>query len=371
MERLAYGRRASLLSIGCNVLLFAVKLTAGLLSGSVAIVADGVNNLSDAASNIISLLGFKLAGRPADAEHPYGHGRYEYLSGLMVAVLVLVAGVELMRSGEEKILHPAPLTFGWPMVLVLAGSVAVKLWMMAFNRRVGRKIGSETLMATAADSRNDAIATGAVLAAMLICWRWDVALDGWMGAAVAVFVLYSGFVLVRQTLDPLLGRKPEPELIDHIHRKIMSCPGVLGTHDLLIHDYGPGRRFASAHVEMAAEDDPMACRDALDALARDFLENDSLHILFQYDPISHKDTAENRLLALLAERMPIIDPRLTVHDLRLFREGDDRRVRFDCVVPADVNIPEQEIRRMLENIVRERCCDYACDITIDRDYMAV
>lgn len=368
--RLALGWRASAAGMGCNVALFAVKLLAGLAAGSVAVIADGVNNLTDAASNVIGFLGFKLAARPADAEHPYGHGRYEYLAGLTVAVLVLVAGVELFKSGLDELIRPTPVAFSWVLAAALALSVAVKLGMMIFYRRMAARIGSETLTASAADSRNDAVATGAVLAGMLAGWRWNVALDGWLALAVAVFVLASGVSLIRQTLDPLLGGKPSPALVERIRERILACPGVLGTHDLMIHDYGPGRRFASAHVEMAAEADVMAGQRQLEALAQEILEAEQVRILFQYDPISGADTAENRLREHLAARVTVIDPRLTVHDLRLRRVDGVMHVRFDCFVPEDVTVPEQEIGRMLTNIVRELYPDAVCDVTLDRDYVS-
>ena len=369
-ERLALGRRASALGMACNLALFLGKLLVGLASGSVAVVADGVNNLTDAASNVVGLLGFQLAARPADAEHPYGHGRYEYLAGLTVAVLVLVAGVELMREGMRELWHPTAVAFSWVMAGTLAVSIVVKTAMMAYYRHTGRRIGSGTLLVSAADSRNDALTTAAVLAGMLISWRWNVALDGVLTVAVAAFVLFSGFSTVRDTVDLLVGKKPSPEEIGHIREKILACPGVLGTHDLLVHDYGPGRRFASVHVEMAAEGDPMARRTALEALAKDFLENDGLRILFQYDPISGSDTEENRLREHLAGRMTVIDPRLTVHDLRLRRVDGVIRAEFDCFVPPDVTVPEEELRRMLANIVRELYPDGQCAVTIDRDYIS-
>ncbi len=367
--RLAWGRMVSLLAVGANGALFAAKLLAGLAAGSVAVVADGVNNLADAASNIVSLLGFRLAARPADEEHPYGHGRYEYLAGLTVAVLILAAGLELMHTSVQRARAPQTPVFSWLMAAVLAGSVAVKLWMMAFNRDAGRRIRSETLIATAADSRNDVVATAVVLAGMLLGRATGRDLDGWLGMGVAAFVLYSGFSLVRDTLDPLLGKKPEPEVIDAIRSRILACPGVLGTHDLMLHDYGPGRRFASAHVEMAAEDDIMVLHQALVALAREFLEQDGLHIVFQLDPISQADTEENRLRRHLTERLGLIDRRAAVHDVRLER-GQGVEAVFDCYVPADVRIPEEELRRMLENMVRELYPGAGCRITVDRDYMA-
>ncbi len=368
--RLAYGRLASVTAVCANGLLFLAKLLVGLTAGSVAVVADGVNNLSDAASNVVSLLGFRLAARPADAEHPYGHGRYEYLAGLTVAVLILAAGVELARSGLLRLLHPQQPAFSWLMAAVLAGSMAVKLWMMVFQRDAGRRIGSETLIATAADSRNDVIATAVVLAGMVAGRLTGHDLDGWLGLGVAVFVLASGFSLVRETLDQLLGKMPSPEEIESIRKRILACPGVLGTHDLMLHDYGPGRRFASAHVEMAAEADPAVWHQTLDALARQFLEEEGLHILFQYDPISQADTAENRLRDHLTERLGVIDRRAAVHDLTLERDGQDVSVQFDCYIPPEVDIPEGELRRIAENIVRELYPGARCRITLDRGYMA-
>ncbi len=368
--RMACGQMASALSIGSNVLLCALKLATGLAAGSVAVVADGVNNLSDAASNIISLIGFRLGSRPADAEHPYGHGRYEYLAGLMVAVLILAAGLELLKSSVERVLHPAAPEFSWAMAAALAASILVKLWMMAFNLQAGRQIASRTLTATAMDSRNDAIATSVVLLGMAAAHFTGADLDGWLGLGVAAFVLHSGFTLVRDTLDPLIGRKPEPEVIDAIRERILACPGVLSTHDLMLHDYGPGQRFASAHVEMAEEDGLTACHAALVALSREFLEKDGLHIVFQLDPVSKADTEENRLRTHVSRRAKLIDQRVTVHDLSLTRAGESVTVRFDCYIPADVEIPEPELRRVLENIVREQYQAADCAITIDRDYMA-
>lgn len=270
--RTAYGNLASWVGIFCNLLLCAGKFLAGTLSGSISIAADAVNNLSDASSSVVSLIGFKLGARPADDEHPYGHARFEYLAGLAVAVMVLVIGVELLKSSVDKILHPAAVTFSWVAMAVLAASIAVKLWMSLFNRTLGKRINSGSLIATAADSRNDVLTTSAVLVASLISHFANVELDGWMGAAVALFILYSGVGLIKDTIDPLLGLAPDPELVQHIHDKIMSYPGVLGTHDLMVHDYGPGRQFASVHVELAAEDDVMASHELIDDIERDFLK---------------------------------------------------------------------------------------------------
>ena len=312
--RSAYGKAASLVGIGCNVLLFAGKLVAGLLSSSVAIMADAVNNLSDASSSLISLLGFKLADRPADAEHPYGHGRFEYLSGMTVAVMILAIGVELLRSSVGKIFAPEPIVFSWVSVGVLAASIVVKCWMAAFNANMGRRIGSTTLEATASDSRNDVITTSAVLLCTMIARLTGLDLDGYVGAAVAVFILVSGVSLIKETLNPLLGNAPSPELVGHIREKLMSYPGVLGVHDLMIHDYGPGRQFASVHVEMSARRDPIESHEVIDGIERDFLKDERLHLVVHYDPVATDDP-----------RVPALRDALSDICTKIHPENDDSR----------------------------------------------
>ena len=369
--RSAYGKLSGVVGIVCNVLLCAVKLAAGLISGSVAITADAVNNLSDASSSIISLLGFKLAERPADDEHPYGHGRYEYLSGLMVALLIMIIGVELLKSSVDKILHPERVMFSVATACVLLFSIVLKLWMAFFNTKMGKTINSGTLEATAADSRNDVITTSAVLIAAIASKFTNVELDGFMGAAVALFILYSGFGLVKDTLDPILGKAPEPETVKAIKEKILSYPGVLGTHDLMVHDYGPGRQFASVHVEMAAESDVLESHDVIDNIERDFLKNDGIHILVHYDPISASDSETSELRNWIAEKIKEIDSRLTIHDLRIAKGKTHTNVIFDCVVPYDTGIEEKEIKKRINNMVQENYPDHFCVITIDRSYAPI
>ena len=246
--RTAYGNLASGVGMACNLLLCLGKLLAGTLFGSIAIMADALNNLSDASSNVVSLIGFRLAAKAPDAEHPYGHARYEYLAGLVVSVTILGIGFSLLKESVVKVFHPTPVAFSWLSVGVLAASILVKLWMSGFNRTIGRTIGSETLMATAADSRNDVLTTGAVLVSTVVCSLTGWArLDGIMGVAVAAFILWSGWGLVMDTLSPLLGESPSPELVEHIEQTVMGYPGVLGMHDLMVHDYGPGHQFASLH----------------------------------------------------------------------------------------------------------------------------
>lgn len=369
--RTAYGKFSSIVGILCNTFLFIGKIIIGLLSGSVSITADAVNNLSDASSSIISLIGFKLASRPADEEHPYGHGRYEYLSGLMVALLIMVIGVELLKSSIEKVIKPEAVDFSWITVGVLAVFILIKLWMMFFNKKIGNIINSKTLIATATDSRNDVITTTAVLIAVLISHFGGMELDGWMGIIVAVFILYSGFGLVKDTLDPMLGKAPDEEQVDIIRKKILSYKGVLGTHDLMVHDYGPGRQFASVHVEMAAEGDVIANHDIIDNIERDFLENEGMHMIVHFDPISTKDSLVNELREWISGQMKHLDTRLTIHDLRIVKGTTHTNVIFDCLVPHDMEIGEKEIKRFASNIVAEKYPNYYTVVTIDRSYAAM
>lgn len=368
--RMAYGKFAGIVGIVCNVLLCLGKGAAGLLSGSVAIVADAVNNLSDASSNVISLLGFKMASKPADHEHPYGHGRYEYLSGLMVALLIVVIGVELVKSSVDKIINPEPTSFSWVVVGVLVASIAVKLWMAVFNRTLGRRISSTTLEATAADSRNDVISTAAVLAALLVSHFTHLELDGWAGLAVGAFIVWSGVGLVRDTVDPLLGSTPDPAFVEHVRSKIMGYPGVLGTHDLMVHDYGPGRQFASAHVEVAAEADVMASHDLIDNIEQDFLRDDNLVMTIHLDPIVTSDASVGSLRSRINELVATIDCRLTIHDLRTVPGPTHTNVIFDCVRPYDLPMSDAELRTRICELVCAGHPEYVCKVTIDNDYVS-
>lgn len=369
--RESYGKLSGIVGIICNLFLFAGKIIAGTVSGSVAITADAVNNLSDASSSLISLLGFKLASRPADKEHPYGHGRYEYLSGLMVAVMIMVIGVELLKSSVGKIINPEEVEFTYLSAIILVSSIALKLWLMFFYNYAGKAINSKTLFATAADSRNDVISTGAVLIAAVISHFAGVELDGFMGAAVALFILYSGFGLVRDTLDPMLGKAPDEKLVDEIQKKIMSYDGILGTHDLMVHDYGPGRQFASVHVEMAAENDVVASHEIIDTIERDFLENSGLHMIVHFDPVQTENTEVSEVRNFITNEILKLDERLSIHDLRIGECDGKKEIAFDCVVPYDMEIGDKEIIKYLTNIISGTYENCICSVTIDRSYAAI
>lgn len=368
--RTRYGQFAGIVGIVCNMLLCLAKGAIGLIAGSVSIVADAVNNLSDAASNIISLLGFKLASKPADPEHPYGHGRYEYLSGLAVAILIVFIGFELLQTSYDKIVNPTSTEFNAAVVCVLVLSILVKLWMMVFNRAIGARINSTTLEATAVDSRNDVISTGVVLVCAIVSFYTGVDLDGWVGLAVGAFIVWSGIQLVRETVDPLLGQVPDPELVQHIHDKIMSYPGVLGTHDLMVHDYGPGRQFASAHVEMPVEADPMDSHDLIDNIEQDFKNDDGLIVTLHYDPIVTNDPEVNDMRNWIDAQVKLIDERLSIHDLRTVPGPTHVNVLFDCVKPADLSLSDNELRNRISKQVVERYPKAICKITIDQSYVS-
>lgn len=369
--RTAYGRLAGWTGIICNMLLFAGKLLAGLLSGSVSVTADAVNNLSDASSSIISLLGFKMASKPADSEHPYGHARFEYLSGLLVALLILVIGFELLKSSISEIISPSGVDFSWVTFGILLASVLMKLWMAVFNKKIGKTIDSQAIIATAADSRNDVISTLAVLLGNVIAMLTKIELDGWMGTAVALFILYSGVGLVKDTISPLLGNAPDPKLVKMIEKKIMSYPGVLGTHDLMVHDYGPGRQFASVHVEMAAEEDVLANHDVIDNIERDFKENDGINMIIHFDPIVTKDDVVSNMRLWLVGIVQSIDTSLSIHDFRMVPGKTHTNLIFDCVVPPEFRLTGKEVKDEIARRVSAEKPDYYCVITIDSSYVSV
>ena len=299
--RAKVGSLAGTVGIFCNLLLFLGKVTVGLVSGSVAIAADGWNNLSDAAASIVTLLGFRFSRKPADAHHPYGHARAEYLSGLCVAVLILFIGVELAKSSVGKIVSPEPVEFTAVTFGVLVASIGVKLWMARFVGKLGQLIGSKTLEATSADSRNDVIATSAVLVSCLVSRAMKIEIDGWMGLCVAAFILYSGYGIARETVSVLLGESADRELVDKLEKMVLRHEGILGIHDLLIHDYGPGRCFASAHVELSAEEDPLVCHEIIDHLECDALRELNVHLVIHHDPVAVNDAEWGRLRSIVEE----------------------------------------------------------------------
>lgn len=360
------GSMSGAVGICCNIALFAFKLLAALLSGSVSIMADALNNLSDASGSIVTLVGFRLADRPADDKHPYGHARFEYLSGLAVSVLIILIGFELAKSSLDKILHPAAVEFTWLTAAVLLVSIAVKFWMFLFNRQLGDLIRSASLHATAADSRNDCVATGAVLIAGLLERFTSLRVDGWMGLGVAAFILVSGWNLARETISPLLGENADEELRQKIVDYIASQPRVLGYHDLMVHDYGPGQRFASLHVEMDKNEDPISCHELIDDMERECLQSHNVHLVIHYDPVVTDDPELDRLREVVKSLLAIKDPRLTIHDFRMVPGEGHTNLIFDVTLPLELRGQEAEIRAALEQALN--ALDgrrYCCVITFD------
>jgi len=365
----AYGRLAGLVGILSNLLLCLMKVAVGLISGSIAIVADGINNLADGGSAVITLLGFKLASLPEDEDHPYGHARYEYLSGLAVSIIIILVGFELVKTSVDKVLHPTPLEFSWTVVLVLAIAIAIKIWQAMFNLSAGRKIDSMTLIATGADSRNDVISTSAVLASLLIGHFAQVQLDGYMGVIVALFIMWSGIGLVRETISPLLGEAPDSELVRRIESLATGYDGVLGIHDLEVHNYGPGKIFASIHIEVDAAVDVMISHDLVDNIEKRLREDLAINITAHLDPVNVSDPKRIPLTRLLQSAIEEVPDFLSFHDLRIVAGPTHTNVIFDVVVCHSCKMSEAEILRYFNMKLSEYDDTFFAAINIDKSYI--
>ena len=364
-----YGILSGAVGIALNLLLSAGKLFAGLMTGSISITADAFNNLSDAGSSVVTLVGFKLAGQKADDGHPFGHGRMEYLAGLLVSLMILLVGVELGRSSIGKILHPEAVDFSLVSTGILAASILVKLWMGQFNRGLGRKIGSAAMAATAADSISDAVATAAVLAGTLVNRFAHVNIDGWVGLAVAVFILRSGWGAAKDTINPLLGESPDPELVKQLRDLVLSHPQVVGMHDLIIHDYGPGRRLCSFHAEVPQDADILDAHDAIDHIEREIKEKFGIETTVHMDPIATADEKVNQLRRQVADLARVVEPEMTIHDFRVVRGPTHTNVIFDAVVPHKCRLTDEEVLQRLRRAVSALDPAYQAVIQIDRAYV--
>ena len=364
-----YGILSGAVGIVLNLLLSAGKLFAGLMTGSISITADAFNNLSDAGSSVVTLVGFKLAGQKADDGHPFGHGRMEYLAGLLVSLMILLVGVELGRSSIGKILRPEAVDFSLVSTGILAASILVKLWMGQFNRGLGRKIGSAAMAATAADSISDAVATAAVLAGTLVNRFAHVNIDGWVGLAVAVFILRSGWGAAKDTINPLLGESPDPELVKQLRELVLSHPQVVGMHDLIIHDYGPGRRLCSFHAEVPQDADILDAHDAIDHIEREIKEKFGIETTVHMDPIATADEKVNQLRRQVADLARVVEPEMTIHDFRVVRGPTHTNVIFDAVVPHKCRLTDEEVLQRLRRAVSALDPTYQAVIQIDRAYV--
>ena len=366
--RRAYGTLCGAVGIALNILLFAGKLFAGRLSGSIAVTADAFNNLSDAGSSAVTLLGFRLAGKKPDTDHPFGHGRIEYISGLLVAGLILLMGVELAKSSFDKILHPEPVAFSALAAAIMAASVCVKLYMWLYNRAVGRKIKSAAMEATATDSLSDTIATSAVLLAMLVGKWTGLAVDGYVGLVVALFILFSAYKAAKETLSPLLGQAPDPELVQEIRDITLANDTVQGVHDLVVHDYGPGRMMISLHAEVPAHGDIMAMHDVIDNVEKELMERLHCHAVIHMDPIVTDDDRVNALRAQVAELVKQVDPALTIHDFRVVRGTTHDNLIFDAVLPFSSGKTPAQAAQEIRALVRAMDGNYYAVVTVEHSF---
>lgn len=366
--RHAYGNLTSLVGIVNNIILFIFKFLAGTLAGSVSITADAVNNLSDAGSSIISLVSFYLSSRPADEEHPFGHARYECIASMLVACLILLLGFELIKTSIGKILHPEDVLFSWISVIVLIVSIGVKLWMFIYNRHYGKLLSSSIMEATAADSISDVMATSAVLASTIISPILHFNLDGYMGIIVACLIIYAGGGIIRSALDELLGKAPSKELVQSLKDKIYAYEGVLGIHDLIIHDYGVNRLFASVHVEVDYKIDVMKSHDMIDNIERDIKKSMGIELVIHMDPIKKDDPITNELKDFMKKALKTIHEDLSLHDFRVVSGNTHTNVIFDVVVPYHLKLENKEILQRLKEQVDKQYDACYLVVTFDKDY---
>ncbi|MEF2794529.1 MAG: cation diffusion facilitator family transporter [Hydrogeniiclostridium sp.] len=364
-----YGKFSGIVGIVSNLLLFVMKAVTGFVTGSISIVADAVNNLSDSASSVITLVGFKLSGKPADQEHPYGHARIEYISGLIVSFLILLLGVQLLQESAGKIFAPEEAAFSPVAVVVLVVSCLIKTWQCLFYRKVGRRISSPTIEATAADSRSDVFSTLAVLLGLVISRLTGFNLDGYMGVAVALLILWTGVKVVKETSDLLLGTAPAREVVDDIYRTILSYDGILGLHDLNVHMYGEGRTFASVHCEVDAHEDILASHDLVDNIERDFLKQKNIHLVIHMDPIVVDDAPTNALREQVREVLRGISPEITMHDFRVVWGKTHSNVLFDVCVPFGFRYTDAALLDEIANGIYMLGKNYVPVVTVDHSYV--
>ena len=365
--RSAYGTLSSIVGIVLNLLLFVGKFLIGTISGSISIRADAINNLTDAASQIVSLISFRIAAKPADRDHPFGHARIEYVASMIVSMLILIIGYQLMRDSIEKLLHPEAIVFRWVTVVVLAISILVKLWLGLFNRRIGKKIDSEVLRATMTDSLSDAGATFAVLVSTLVFHWSGFDPDAYMGIAVALLILIAGIRILNDTKNSILGGAPEPETVETIVRIIESYPETLGIHDMMVHSYGPGTTMASIHVEVDGAANVFDTHDAIDRMEKQLYTDAGIHATIHLDPIETRDPVVTELRERVKGILADMDERLHMHDFRMVPGSTHSNLIFDVVVPFEMNVDQAELKRQIDDRVREINPAFCTVITFDRE----
>ena len=366
--RKGYGMLCGAVGIGLNILLFAGKFFAGTIAGSIAITADAFNNLSDAGSSFVTLLGFQLAGQKPDSDHPFGHGRIEYLSGLAVSMLIILMGFELAKSSLDKILHPAPVDSSWLVIAILCVSICVKLYMAFYNRSLGKKLNAPAMLATAADSLSDSIATTAVLIATLVGRFSGLMIDGWCGILVAAFILWSGFNAAKDTVNPLLGTPPTHEFVDEIKNLVMAHPAIIGIHDLIVHDYGPGRVMISLHAEVSASENVLELHDEIDNVEKELREKLGCEAVIHMDPIVTDDGVTGETRERVAALVHCIDDEINIHDFRMVAGPSHTNVIFDAVVPYGFRLTDSEVEDKIKTAVRTLDGNYFAVVKVERSY---
>lgn len=366
--RTAYGTLGSVMGIVVNLILAVAKYIAGVISGSISVTADAINNLSDAGSSIVSFFGVKLSAKPADKGHPYGHGRIEYISASIVAFLVLLMGVELFKSSIEKITNPVAVNFNWVSLIILLLSILAKLWLGFFNKKLGEKINSAPMMAVMKDSFSDCLATAVAAASIIVSAFSDINIDGYLGLFVAGFILLAGFNILKETMAELLGKAPEKEFVQEIEQKILSYDMVVGVHDMIIHDYGPQRRFASAHAEVPANADMMECHDIIDLIERDIMAEFGLLISIHMDPIVVDDERINELRRMTAETVKNICEEMSIHDFRVVDGPTHTNLIFDLIVPHKYEMSNDEICRLIDKKLSKIDERYFTVITVEHAF---
>ena len=367
--RSAYGTLCGVMGILFNVLLFAVKLIAGIISGAISITADAFNNLTDAGSSVITLIGFRMSGQKPDKDHPFGHGRIEYISGLIVSMLIILVGFELGKGSVEKIITPEPVEFSIVALIILICSVLVKAYMAFYNFSIGKKISSSAMRATAQDSLNDCIATSAVLVCLVLSLFTDINIDAYCGLAVSGFILFSGLRAVKETMDPLLGTPPSEEFIKDIEKIVYSYEGVSGIHDLIVHDYGPARTMISLHAEVPCDADLLETHDMIDNIEKELRERLNCDAVIHMDPIATNDELTCEVREKVAALITCIDSELTIHDFRMVTGPTHTNVIFDVVIPFGFRKTDDEIRKNIEIIVKSIDVNYFSVVNIDRSYV--
>ncbi len=367
--RRGYGSFAGTVGIIVNLSLSLAKISAGTLFGSISVTADGINNLSDAGSSVVTLIGFKLSGKPADSDHPFGHERIEYLTGFILGIVILIVGIELIKLSVNRIVYPRPTLTSDLMIAILVISVGVKMWLARFYSRIADIISSSAVRAASADSMNDVLTTSAVLCGVLVSRCYGYQIDGWMGIGVALFILRSGIMILKSLLGPILGEMPDAELVQRIEQKILSYEGIINVHDLVVHSYGPNVLFATVHAEVDAKGSFISSHDLIDCIERDCAREMNINLVIHMDPVVTDDNEMNGLRKMTEDIVNSVDPSLSIHDFRVVRGETHTNLIFDVLIPADYHTSGKKTVQKIEDAIREKDPTFFPVITVDRNYV--